>query len=240
MDKRNRLKINTPETSFNLTTDNSIIVQPRITPDYFDRDIEYSAEQKKVFKPSSKIYEILRNNLILIGLSILVLYLAFKPSDYSELLEEIYILRQENKSIKSKKVFENICLISNGVTVTPLSPVYKYGFLKRSFSDPLAMLDSSSECFSMEGNKGKFQITFKDKKHIQKIGIYHPSNANNKSCVKEFSVLVNGVNYHFNFNGIGFQEFFISDSDDKITVEILSNYGEPKYTSIYRFYVFGE
>lgn len=235
MDKRNRLKINTPETSFTFGADESIVVPPKIM-------IGTTSENVKDFnllnQRSSETINFLKKYFPTILAILAVSYVIFRPSEYSELLDEIYNLRKENNQIKMKQELENIALITNKVRVEPRSKIYRYGFFKLNFTDPNSILESNGDCFALDGSDGCFEIIFPENKDVRKIAIYHSSNANIKSSIREFKLKLNEKVYDLKYDGVGYQEFTVNGNVDKIIFNIINNHGEKLYTSVYRVYVF--
>lgn len=239
MDKRNRLKINTPETTFNFATEDSMMVPQKISEIEFPEEDQAQPEIFKMYK-LEKICEFLKTHFIEAILVLIILFLISKPSGYADLLEEISNLRRDNLLLKQKRVFRNICKVSDGVEVSVPSPLYRYGFLRRMATNPSAILDSSSDCLSIEGSRGEIVIDLKFKRNINKIGIYHPKHGSPRSAINEFVVETDQKRFNFKYDGTGFQDFEMNDISEKIRLVIKNNHGETKYTSLYRFFIFAE
>lgn len=170
---------------------------------------------------------------------VLVVYIMFKPSDYKFLLEEVEKLRvQGNSPILTSKM-ENIASLSEGTYVGEHSELYKFGFFMTSVTDKNSILEPGMFSLALKSDEGFLEIHFKPKSKIQKFAIYHPEIGNSGSAIKDFSLLINEKKFDFIFNGIGYQEFgFETQIADSLRLEFYSNHGEPRYTSIYRVYIF--
>lgn len=255
MDKRNKLRFTTSDNTFNLTRDTSIILNPKLNveegyrsakaleQDSMDFPSETSAQERE--EPSrlrdnvSGILAKARTYWIYASLVAIIMFLLLRPSEYNFLLDEVHRLREENKSIRLLKPMENICDIAQGATVGAHSELYKFGFLGRSMTDPNSLMEPGASKLAIKSSKGFFEIKFKGTHSIKKIAFYHPASANPSSAIREFSIRGGEREIEFEYQGREYQEFFVDGiEDNKITVIVKSNHGEPRYTSIYRMFVF--
>lgn len=254
MDKRNKLRF-TASDSFNLTRDTSIILTPKLNSGDGYRAV--GADQDSADLPSeastqAEIQETLSTKDFLLSvlskirvywiyasLAGIIMFLALRPSEYSFLLDEVHRLREENKSIRLLRPMENVCDISKGTLVHAHSELYGFGFLGRLRTDPNSVIEPGNSRLAMKSSEGSFEIRFRDAHSIKKIAFYHPTSANPHSAIKEFSVVIGGKEIGFEYQGSGYQEFLVDAAvDDRITVVVKSNHGEPRYTSVYRIFAF--
>lgn len=168
----------------------------------------------------------------------IIIYLIYKPSEYNFLLEEIQKLR-EIKKVDLPKELENIADIFKNASVISHSLLYKYGFMKRTTTDPNSLLEPGNGflCLDNRDKRLFFELKFTNIFKIKKFAIYHPSNGNPKSAIKNFAIIYNNNELKFQFNG-KYQEYDVDIECDNLVFVILDNYGESNYTSIYRVSVF--
>lgn len=254
MNKRNKLRF-TASDSFNLTRDASIILNPRLDSEDMRKEetldhgsAEVSSETSMQTEPpepqSTKdvllgVISRIRAYWIYVSLAGMMAFLVFRPSEYSFLLDEIHRLREENRSIRMLKPMENICDITKGALVGAHSKLYRFGLLDRLATDPNSLMEPGNSLLAIKSPRGFFEIRFKDVHSIKKIGFYHPAFANPSSAIREFSIVVGGKEIDCEYQGYEYQEFLVDDAEDsKITIVVKSNHGEPRYTSVYRMFVF--
>lgn len=249
MNKRNKLRINTPDNSFNAFQTDSIILNPKLSSQPTEAN-QYSSEtigdSGNELSPlemtknyvTGKVTHILWSYSIYIALCLALIYLLLRPSDYSSMINEVQSLLQRQGNLEQVHEPQNVCLIPNGTVISPLSPLYGYGFLSKNVSDPNCIMEPNNECLALAGNTCSFNINMKNKVDIVKIGIYHPPSANPKSAISDFIIIINNKEIEFTFSGKGYEEFPVTGNTDTIRIDILNNYGCLKYTCIYRIYVY--
>lgn len=254
MNKRNKLKVFSPESSFTTFPSDSIILNPKIT-----ETNNFEKEEKKLFGKISPVYVakvlkfiksffiFLKGNstsvilFIGFGFIIFIIYQNSKldSEDLQMLLRENLILTEENKKLKQNKILiTNICLVEHITEIKTVSKLYKYGFLRRLESDPNSVMGDNNECLSFKGNSGVFEIKLKQKEELKKMAIYHPISGNSKSAMNKFEVICGNIKFCYEYNGNGYQEFELNGFCDCIRINVITNHGEKKYTSIYRVYLF--
>ena len=268
MNRKQRLRLNTSDNSFDFKTEqsqndiirDSTIIFPKKT---ITEEISSFSEIKtdplelesSIFEEKPKIISInnqsknersFKNFFVLnhktapyFVIVALIFYIYFKPNDYTFLLEEVEKLRSQSLKPSFINRMENIASLSEGSYIGNHSKLYKFGFLLSSATDKNSILEPGMFQLTLKSNKGFFEINFKSKIKIQKFAIYHPAIANSESAIKDFSLLANDKRFNFQFKGEGYQEFiFEPQTVESLKVEFYSNYGETKYTSIYRIFVF--
>lgn len=205
----------------------------------FDISMDYEPTHKERQDYIKQILFIAKKYWINAILLSIIFYLIFKPSEYKFLLDEIENLKKENTNLQTTPKIENIADISLGASVTDHSKLYSFGLFKLESTDPNSILEPGSSLLSLDGDSGFFEIKFKEYFQIKRIALYHPEKANLKSAMREFSILIGGKRYNFEYCGKGYEEFTFDATDaDSIKVEFSNNYGEPSYTCIYRVFVF--
>ncbi|ELA41789.1 uncharacterized protein VICG_01141 [Vittaforma corneae ATCC 50505] len=268
MNKRQKLRVRTSESStflqrdksgMDYTRDSSIVVPPKISMEprasevknedsldfgSFD-DFDVKAEEKPwklhemVFLSFSNLCYYARRYwtyMIILGFFI---FLNMKPSDYQFLLDEIEKLKRENLVLQSIHKVENIADISFGTAVSDHSEIYRYGFFKTTVSDPNSIIEPGLGSLPLVGQSGFFEIKLRLTSTVKKIGVYHPETANPASAFRDFLVVAGGKEFNFTFGGKGYEEFILNDiTTNSIRIEYENNHGEPKYTCIYRIFVF--
>lgn len=270
MDKRQRLRVKTPESSailpgeiptIDMTQDSSIIYPQKITADAgaprhpeikdensldFTTFDEKSGGDEEVAPelPQTQSYntfvEKIKKYWAFPVIFLILVFFNMKPSDHQFLIDELEKIKKQNVATHPNiKQVENILSISNGVTISNYSPVYKYGFFKSSMSDPNSIIEPGLDNLPLAGQSGFFEIKLGNRYSVRKIGLYHPETANSKSAIKDFSVIVNEKVLDYTFSGKGYQEFAVDGIEtDTIRIEYINNHGESKYTCIYRVFVF--
>lgn len=172
----------------------------------------------------------------------MLLYLCFAPSEYSFLLEEISMLKNRKVEIiqePKKPEITDLSDLFKGAKAFAKSEMYRFGFLRSNTTDPNSILEPGASCLSLKGSTGMAEIHFQERRNIFKLVIYHPSNANPKSAIKDFKLIVGDKTYELNFNG-EYQEYILDGIEaSKVSIHIYSNHGESKYTSIYRISILG-
>lgn len=256
MNKRNRLQVNTPDNSFNFTQTDSIILNPKLSTDHapqnpetFYEDTEYTpapaetAGRYKTRSPFAKalcVFLRIKAYLLHAVLLSIIFYLLCRPSEYSLLLDDIYSLREENLAIKCKLGPKNICLVTEGAHVEATAPLYRFGFFRSASCSPNSIMEPMAECLSFEGQQGSFVVKLGHAARLSRIGVYHPPSGSRTSAIKDFAVTIGGREYRFIYKGHGYEEFAVDGHSEAVAFRIIDNYGEKRYTSIYRIYVFGE
>jgi hypothetical protein len=142
MNKRNKLRLNTPDTTFdftrtdetngtindtNRTIDDTLVLNPNINP------------QNTTFLKSTSNY-IMDNIKPLCIIAILVLYILLKPNENTILLEEIHNL----KKLSIKTPSENLCKINIACTVETKSPLFKWGFYKSCIPNTYSIMEENN------------------------------------------------------------------------------------------------
>lgn len=273
MDKKQRLRVRTPESSaiatkdhssVSFTRDSSILVPHKITMEESSEKHARAKDDSIEFDQSDNLFSHLpeinqqisgtdllfylqktamyaRKYWACILVASLFAFILFKPqsTDYQFLLDEIEKLKKENVSLQVIKKVENAAEISCGTTVPEHSEIYRYGFFKSIVSDPDAILEPGMSCLPLVGQSGFFEVKLKFAAVVSKIGLYHPEVANPRSSIRNFTIIADGKRFEFVFKGSGYEEFSLEDViTDRIRVEYSNNYGETKYTCIYRIFVF--
>jgi hypothetical protein len=191
----------------------------------------------------------------LIILYLLVFSNTNNPEDdnkLEDLVREIDILKKENIKLSNTEHLINICKIEQGSSViVNTDNIYKYGLLgMRKFNDPNIILGDSAvpgDCLSLKGAENNFILKFSKLRKFDNIYIFHPETDNKKSAIKKFRLRA--------FNGdqeidIGIFEYDISKENcqvfkfdkveaERLVVDILSNHGYKKYTTVYKIYILG-
>lgn len=261
MNRRNKLQINSAENTLNTMQTDSIVLNPRLTDDcgfpppatIFDMaadttvDPTHPGPRQTVREPARMgtprgialcIFRFLRRNLAVVLVVCALFCLLNRPSDYAFLLDEIYALREENRTLKQRLGPINIAGLQHGAHVLVASPLYCFGFALRSTSDPDAVLNAAADCLALRGQTGRFRIVLGRPARVVSFGIYHPQSGNARAAPKTLRVTIGDKAREFTFKGSGYQEFALESIGEFADFEILSNYGEQKYTSIYRIYIF--
>lgn len=267
MNKRQRLRINTPNNSLfiptsdhsnaEMTQDSTIIFPKKIETDeisapfdiasdplHFESSIceDLAAPIQSTSKNENRFRNLFTLNMNYTPyflLSALIIYFTFKPSEYKFLLEEIEKLRVQSSIPQIKNKIENIACLSEGCHVGVHSELYKYGFLMSSISDKNSILEPGMVNLAMKSDKGFIDIHVKPNSKIVKFALYHPEIANKGSAIKDFSIVINEKTFDFQFQGKGYQEFSIDPQiSDSLRIVFYNNHGEPRYTSIYRIFIF--
>ncbi|KAI4292438.1 hypothetical protein PAPHI01_1712 [Pancytospora philotis] len=263
MNRRNKLQINNADAQLNSLHSDSIILNPRLTEEFlktrpetvfgaaddtvFDDgpdDIPDSPVNTKLtmqlpglFRLCVKAASVVKSYLLYCALVGTIVYLLHRPSEYDFLLDEIHSLKEQNRRLQSSLEPVNMASVSQGATVTVLSPLYTYGFAGSSRTDPSAILDSTKECLALQGTAGSFRIGLKHTASIKRVGIHHPPTANQSAAVRSFRITLGDAVHSFTFRGSGYQEFVAPGTADSVKFDVLDNHGEPKYTSVYQVYV---
>ncbi len=259
MNKRNKLQVHGPESSFSTFKSDSLVLNPKIS----SLNHYFTQEEKRIIKKSAvrmvvnilygkfkAFYRFIRGKYgLIVAIFFLFIYMIWHlidgpkitEEDIHFLIKENRALIEENKLLKAKRsisIIKNICQIEFGTEIVILSKPYKFGFLKLKQADPNSALYGNSECFAISGGCGAFVIKLKNKHELIKFGIYHPPTGNRKSAIKEFKLIFDDKSIIFNFGGKGYEEFDIRNTSDSLKVEIISNHGEQKYTCVYQIFLF--
>lgn len=268
MDKRQKLRVRTSESSTFLqrdksgvdyTRDSSIVVPPKISMETRSSEVKnedtlgFGSFEDFDVRPEEKLPRLHRTVLlsltnavhyakkywIYIAVLFLFLFLNMKPSNYQLLLDEIEKLKRENTALQTVHRVENIADISLGTVVSDHSRIYRYGFFKTTVSDPNSIFEPGLSNLPLAGQSGFFEVRLKLVSPVKKIGIYHPETANPASAFRDFTVVAGGKKLSFTFGGRGYEEFILDDvATNSVRIEYESNHGEAKYTCIYRVFVF--
>lgn len=268
MDRRQKLRVQTPETSAvaaadrtgaDLTRDSSILFAPKITAstssfresesaDMASLDFmpyegeEAHVEEKEEAPPapvSSKLCSFIKSNWLSVILLSAFILVCLRPSGYQFLLEELDKVKKENSTLQVVHKVENIAEIASGALVSAHSKIYKHGFFKSGISDPNSILEPGLDNLPLAGQTGFLEITLRFPHSIKKIALYHPETANPASAVKDFRVFAGEKDFTFSYTGKGYEEFPLEDTTaGSIRIEYTSNHGETKYTCIYRLFIF--
>lgn len=242
------------ETEENIHKDNKQVMHEEESSTIFQRNnssisefhnYSYDFEDDTCSKPQTRLrsaYNLLKSykrHLSCLVLCLGVLYFLFRPTEYSFLIDEITKLKEENELLKNLKIETNLCDILQGTSVTSHSELYGYGFLGKITTDPNSILEPGDSRLALRSSKGFVEISFKKPCKIKKISLYHPVTANQKSAIKEFVLCIKDKTHEFEFN-CGYQEYQIEENvSDKVLIQIKSNHGDDRYTSIYRISIFG-
>lgn len=257
MNKRNKLRFTTSDNSFNLTRDASIILNPKLDSEEDHRGVE-ARDRDSIDLPSetstqvepqeprslrdssmSNVFVKAKAYWIYAALVATIVFLVLRPSEYNFLLDEMHRLREENRSIRMLKPMVNLCDIAQGSSVEAHSELYRFGFLGRSMTDPNSLMEPGNSKLAIKSSRGFFEIKFKDVYSVKKVAFYHPVVANPDSAVREFSIRAGNREIELEYQGHEYQEFLVDDiEDNKITIVVKNNHGNPRYTSIYRLFVF--
>ena len=186
--------------------------------------------------PSISFY--LRSFLV-VGFLSSFFYFIFKPSEYSSLIDEIVKLREEKERVEIKPTIKNLADFAEGATLLSCSPLWKYGFFKQLTTCPESIFDPGKDCLSLQGNRGHLKIGLKGTARIVRFGLYHPSFANPASGIKQARLTIGEKIVNIEFMACGYEEYEINALGDSIEIEVISNHGEVRYTSIYRVYLYG-
>jgi hypothetical protein len=245
MDEKNQTVVRRSNASFDLTDSGSFVMNPRISSNTsVNNHSEYRTKNKNQRTGKLNSLSFLKwmypyfITSILTALGITMFSYIFKSEDPFDIISEIELLREQNKTLRKELSSRNLCAISEGTMVVPESPLYKHGFMKSRISNPDALMTDSNECSSFEGQNASFSIVFKRAISLARLGIYHPPDGNLSSPIKEFSVQTEESGWEFVYQGHGYQEFPLSGKSDKIRIIVKGNHGEERYTSIYRVFVF--
>lgn len=257
MNKRNKLQINNAETSMASLHTDSIVLNPRLTAGYeqpktsglFHSDPDYPppiVEEQPPKKhrmlrraPLARVVSLVRANALYIALVSIILYLSTRPSEYTLLIDEIYNLKEQNLMLQNRLSLKNRARVACGTRVSVLSPLYSYGFLRGSVSDPDCILEPTGECLGLGGQQGAFELRLVRRLRITRIGVYHPATGNYKSAMYHFAVAIGEDQYTFAYKGSGYEEFEVDSVGDTVRWDIADNYGERAYTCVYQVYVYG-
>ncbi|KAG0437826.1 SUN domain-containing protein 5 [Dictyocoela muelleri] len=206
------------------------------------------------FLENQNLLKIIRKYIILIVSLLILAYSFLRPSTDKRIINELENLKMKYLKIKNellevKKVQNidfNYAQIEYGASINfkKTSLPYKYGLFKRNESkSPIVILQNYHEkgnCFSFAGNRGTIGINLAKNLFITRIGIFYPETANKKAILKEFSVLNenNDIISEFKYKGNGYEEFEVNSIFNQVVLKIKSNYGNDKYTSVYKIYCF--
>lgn len=266
MDKRQRLRFNSPDNSFDIRTDRSNIGQDSTIiipkgPDAFEAseqmnpnidisnfessfgdDLSISVQNVTYSKADPwKFILKYKNYASYAILTALILYFALQSNDYKFLLEEVEKLRLQTVNITVNTKLDNIACLLEGSRITEHSDLYKFGLLRYQATDKNSILESGMSNLALKSNNGFFDILIKPNSKISKIALYHPEIGNPESAIKDFSLLINNKKFDFQFSGEGYQEFsFETQKTSSLRIEFYNNHGEDRYTCIYRIYVFSQ
>ncbi|KAM0681101.1 hypothetical protein GINT2_000886 [Glugoides intestinalis] len=261
MDKRQRLKVTTPDASsllqrentiVDFTRDSSIVISPKVTIPYKTESIDFEPFSSfEVDKNKNANCFISKCNgafdsLINCGRAYwihtifiaIIIFLITRPSEYKLLLEELEKLKQERQVVTHPAM--NIAELIYGTKVVDHSELYMFGFLKSTCTDPNAILEPGESHLALLGSEGFFELHFQEISSLKKIAIYHPETRNPKSAIKNFTVVGNDdKSFDFTFCGKGYVEFYLDDvKTDKLKIIFHNNHGEPLYTCVYRIFIF--
>lgn len=226
MRKDEKLKVTrTPDTSINFDDDTAIL---------YDRFHAKTTKKrtKKDFKHTKKI--------LLIGVSLILSMFITMLIKMGSTGKEVRNTNCDDKR-SIKKVSRNVALINEGCTIdyNDTSKPYKYGlFNLKSGEDPHVILSEDLRCFSFKGCAGKVSLNFQDEVVLTGVGLFFPRSGNLSAKIREFRI--NGEIFQFEKGEI-FQrwEFANEIRGKRIEIEVFSNHGNRKYTSIYFLNVYG-
>lgn len=256
MNKRNRLQINNAEASMTSLHTDSIILNPKLTAgheqpkinNFFHDGIDYSPA--KAAEPAAKrhgmslkaslrgVLLFARANALCIVLVLTIFYLLNRPSEYTLLIDEIYSLKEQNLTLRNRLGLKNHARLACGARAAALSPLYSYGFLRGSVSDPDSILEAAKDCLSLQGQQGAFEVRMGQELKIVRIGVYHPAGGSPRSAMRRFVVTIGQDHYAFVYRGSGYEEFSVDSTGDSVRWDIVDNQGDKRYTSVYQVYVY--
>lgn len=249
MKKRDRLVITkTPEDSFQIDTDDTVLLE---TPKPFKRKLKRTNTVPVDLKLTIAFIKSYYVHFLLVSLVVLNVLFNRKPAsnELKELRNAVYFLKRENLDCKDKLSFinagpSNIASVEQGCTISyeKSSIPYKYGFLRRSYTDPHAVLAGDSECYSFEGSKGKIVLKFQEKKKMVGVGIFHRKTDDMASSPREIAVYIDDkktAKLVFNPADIFQKVTFEKRIGSTVRFEVQSNHGKKDFTCIYRVFVYG-
>lgn len=261
MDKRQRLKVTTPDASsliqrentiVDFTRDSSIIIPPKVTIPYKTESIDFGpfssfeADKNKNVncfldkcnRALDSLIDCVRGYWVHAVFVAIIVFLITRPSEYKFLLEELEKLKQERK-VEQQPV-KNIADLIYGTTVADTSGLYTFGLFKSSSTDPNSVLEPGESRVALQGTSGFFDLHFQEIYSIKKIAIYHPETRNPKSAIKDFTVVSNDdKRFDFTYSGKGYVEFDLDCvKTDSLKIIFHNNHGELLYTCVYRVFVF--
>ncbi|KAI5148374.1 hypothetical protein ENBRE01_0280 [Enteropsectra breve] len=271
MDEKHKINVNSPDTTFHLTQNDSMMLNPKIaiededvinrlkgktrerfsnTYDFLENrtTIDAGNKAKSDLKNSLKAFNRVFKPYLLYGvLCGIIVWLVMKPSGYSELIDEISILKREKNILENTKLSRNVLKATEGARVSvDEGQLYRYGLFRQYTSKVTNIMESTSKCLALSGTQGDINIELEKPVVNGRIAIYHPVDGNEKSALREFVVFsaedITGKakEYSFEYQGKGYQEFKIGSMPESLRIKIKNNHGEEKYTAIYRIMIFSE
>lgn len=224
-----------------------------------------SKKEPHIAPKSIKILKYAENNnfmkvirrYYLIVVSVLILVYSFvRPKGDKKILDELESLKTKYQKMKNElgdvrkvqNIDFNYAQIEYGacIDMQKTSLPYRYGLLgRRMGKHPSVVLQNYHErgnCFSFAGQQGIIAINLGKELLVSRIGIFYPQTANKKAFIRAFEVLdeTNKVHGEFIYQGNGYEEFEINRKFKQIVLNIKSNSGNKKYTSVYKIYCFSK
>lgn len=191
---------------------------------------------------------------------LIILYmLIFHPTSQivndkklEELANEIDSLKRENLKLVNFENLTNICKIEQGTSIlVDKNDIYKYGLIGiRKYNDPNIILGNNivpGDCLSLVGSNNQFIIKFSKLRKFDNFHLFHPNTENKKSAIKKFRLTgfckdkkIEIGNFKYDKSKENCQVYYFKKVEvDKLLVEILSNHGYKKYTTVYKIYIIG-
>ncbi|KAF9762368.1 Sperm-associated antigen 4 protein [Nosema granulosis] len=255
MNRKERLKITrTPEKGFVYANESLYLPspKPKMYAEKTEKDVlPFKVENETNWKETIKKYAIYAH-IIIPYLLVLYMYFNSKETTVSKLIEEINSLKSQRvMETRTKKRLYNVARIEFGTTVSIEEGLYKYGLYGlRTYNDPNIILNdnfSPGDCLAINKDSGSIKILFKCNLLISKIGIFHPETNKRESSIREFEIIDSSKptgtllgRFVYDPTKDKYQYFdFKTTLTDQIKIKILSNNGNPKYTTLYKIFVYG-